>query len=67
MGCVCARKRFCGAGIITKEAAVQHRRSVQAAAPEVVGDDDVGDGVEYHLDVIRVCGTGHVTINFFVG
>ena len=42
-------------------------RSVKPAAAEVVGNDDVGDGVAHHLDVIRVCGTSHVTINFFVG
>lgn len=42
-------------------------RSVQAAAPQVVGDDDVGDGVEHHLDVSRVCGAGHVTVDLLVG
>ena len=29
---------------------------VQTAASEVVGDDDVGDGVEDELDVLRVGG-----------
>lgn len=42
-------------------------RSVQAAAPQVVGNDDVGDGVEHHLDVSRVCGAGHVTVDLLVG
>lgn len=47
--------------------ASERARSVQAAAPQVVGDDDVGDGVEHHLDVSRVCGAGHVTVDLLVG
>lgn len=41
--------------------------SVEATPPQVVGDDDVGDGVEHHLDVSRVCGAGHVTVDLLVG
>lgn len=40
--------------------------SVQATASEVVRDDDVGDSVKNHLDVIRVCRTRHVTVNLLV-
>jgi len=36
---------------------------VEAASPEVVGDDDVCDGVEDELDVLGVGGTGHVTVD----
>lgn len=41
--------------------------SVQAAASQVIGDDDVSDGVEHHLDVPCICGTGHVTVDLFIG
>lgn len=41
--------------------------SVQAAASQVVGDDDVGDGVEHHLDIPCVRGTGHVTVDLLIG
>lgn len=41
--------------------------SVQAAASQVVGDDDVGDCIEHHLDVPCVRGTGHVTIDLLIG
>lgn len=41
-------------------------RSVQATPPEVVGNDDVGDGVEHHLDVSCICGAGHVTVDFLI-
>ena len=36
---------------------------VEAAAPEVVGDDDVRDGVEDELDVLRVGGARHVAVD----
>ena len=36
---------------------------VESAAPEVVGDDDVGDGVEDELDVLRVGGARHVAVD----
>ena len=36
---------------------------VQTAASEVVGDDDVGDGVEDELDVLRVGGARHVAVD----
>ena len=41
--------------------------SVQATPSEVVGDDDVGHGVEHHLDVSCICGAGHVTVDLLVG
>lgn len=41
--------------------------SVQAAASQVVGDDDVSDRVEHHLDVPCVRGTGHVTVDLLIG
>lgn len=40
--------------------------SVQATPSEVVGDDDVGDGVEHHLDVSCIRGAGHVTVDFLI-
>lgn len=40
---------------------------VQPAAPEVVGDDDVRDGVKDELDVLCICGASHVAINFLGG
>jgi len=38
-------------------------RSVKAAAAQVVGDDDIGDGVEDKLDVVSVGGTRLVTVH----
>ena len=38
---------------------------IQATASEVVGDDDVGDGVKDELNVLRVGGARHVTVDFF--
>lgn len=40
---------------------------VESAAAQVVGDDDVGDGVEHELDVVCVRGAGHVAIDLFCG
>lgn len=40
--------------------------SVQATPSEVVGDDDVGHGVEHHLDVSCIRGAGHVTVDFLI-
>lgn len=40
--------------------------SVQAAASQVVGDDDISDCIEHHLDVPCVRGTGHVTVDLFI-
>lgn len=42
-------------------------RSIQATPSEVVGNDDVGDGIKHHLDVSCVCGAGHMTVDFFIG
>ena len=40
--------------------------SVESAAAEVVGDYDVGDGVEHELDVGGVGGAGHVAVDLLV-
>lgn len=40
--------------------------SVQATPSEVVGDDDVSDGVKHNLDVSCICGAGHVTVDFLI-
>ena len=40
---------------------------IQSASPQIVGDDDVGDGVEDELDVGGVRGARHVTINLLGG
>lgn len=40
---------------------------VEAAAAEVVGDDDVGDGVEHELYVVGVGGAGHVAVDLLGG
>ena len=39
--------------------------SVETAASQVVGDDDVGDGVEDELDVGGVGGARHVAVDLF--
>ena len=41
--------------------------SVEATPPQVVGDDDVGDGVEHELDVGRVGGARHVAVDLLRG
>lgn len=40
---------------------------VQSASSEIVGDDDVCDGVENELYVVRVRRTSHVTVDLFGG
>lgn len=37
---------------------------VQAAAAQVVCDDHVGHSVEHKLYILRVCGAGHVAVDF---
>lgn len=39
--------------------------SIKTTSSQVVGDDDVGDGVEDELDVGGVGGTCHVTVDLF--
>ena len=39
--------------------------SIETAASQVVGDDDVSDGIEDELDVGGVCGARHVTVDLF--
>lgn len=43
------------------------RRLVEAAPAQVVGDDDVGDGVEHELDVVGVGGARHVAVDLLGG
>lgn len=38
-------------------------RLVQATSSQIIGYDNVSDGVEYKLDVVGVGGAGHVTVN----
>ena len=40
---------------------------VESTAPEIVGDDDVSDGVEHELDVVGVGSTGGVAVDVFGG
>lgn len=40
--------------------------SVQATPSEVVGNDDIGHSVKHNLDVPRIRGTGHVTVDFLI-
>lgn len=40
---------------------------VEAAAAEVVRDDDVGDGVEHELNVVGVGGARHVAVDLLGG
>lgn len=42
-------------------------RLVEAAAAQVVGDDDVGHGVEHELDVVGVGGARHVAVDLLRG
>lgn len=37
---------------------------VEAATAQVVGDDNVGDGVEHELYVVGVGGASHVAVDF---
>jgi len=39
--------------------------SVESTSTQVVGDDDVSDGVKNKLDVVGIRGTRLVTINLF--
>lgn len=41
--------------------------SVEATPSQVVGYDDVGDGVKNKLDVVGVGGAGHMGVDFLVG
>ena len=38
-------------------------RLVETTASEVVSNDDIGNGVEDKLDVLRVRGAGHVAVD----
>lgn len=38
---------------------------VEAASPQVVRDDDIRDGVEHKLNVVRIRGTRHMTVDLF--
>lgn len=41
--------------------------SVESTAPQVVGDDDIRDGIEDELDVVGVGGAGDVSVDLLVG
>lgn len=41
--------------------------SVESTPPQVVGDDDIRDGVEDELDVVGVGGAGDVSVDLLVG
>lgn len=45
----------------------QTEPSVQATPPQVIGYDDISDGIKDKLDVVGVCGTGHVGVHLFAG
>lgn len=40
---------------------------VEPTAAQVVCDDHVGDGVEYELDIVGVCGAGLMAVDLLVG
>lgn len=40
---------------------------VESAAPQVVGNDDICDGVEDKLDVVGVSSAGDVRVDLLVG
>lgn len=40
---------------------------IEAAAAQVVGDNDVSDGVEHELDVVGIGGAGHVAVDLLGG
>lgn len=37
---------------------------VQTTASQIVGDNDIGDGVEHKLNVVGIRCTSHVTVDF---
>lgn len=45
----------------------EERALVESASPQVVGDDDIRDGVEDELDVVGVGGAGDVRVDLLVG
>lgn len=45
----------------------EERALVESASPQVVGDDDIRDGVEDELDVVGVSGAGDVRVDLLVG
>lgn len=38
---------------------------VQSTAAQIVCNDDIGDSIEYKLNVVGICGTRHVAVDFF--
>lgn len=38
---------------------------VQSAAAQIVCYDDIGDSIEYKLNVVGICGARHVAVDFF--
>lgn len=53
------------AGVVEADGHRRHelRRSVEPAAPEVVGNDHIGDSVEHELDIVGICCTGLMAID----
>lgn len=45
----------------------EERALVESASPQVVGNDDICDGVEDKLDVVGIGGTGDVRVDLLVG
>lgn len=40
---------------------------IQSASSQVIGNDDVGNGVKHELNIVRVRRTRHVTVDLFSG
>lgn len=40
---------------------------IKTATSEIIGDDNISNSIEYKLDVVCVCSTRHVAVNFFWG
>lgn len=45
----------------------RQRYLVEAAPAQVVCYNDIGNGVEYELNVVCICGAGHVTVDLLGG
>lgn len=52
--------------IISRGEARGGQGSVQTTASQVVGNDDVSDGVKHHLDVPCIRGTRQVTVDLLI-
>jgi len=61
------RRPVRGTGGCSRQARGEERALVESASPQVVGDDDIRDGVEDELDVVGVSGAGDVRVDLLVG